>query len=69
MIPTPNPSVIRGALHVLIEDWRIDYNISRPHTAHGDLSPTEFAAAWAIKNQPKLRNNWATHRVPPKVDR
>ena len=26
---------------VLIEDWRIDYNINRPHSAHGDLSPTE----------------------------
>ena len=23
---------------VLIEDWRIDYNINRPHSAHGDLS-------------------------------
>jgi len=24
---------------VLIEDWRIDYNINRPHSAHGDLRP------------------------------
>ena len=32
---------------VLIEDWRIDYNNNRPHTAHGDLTPTEFAQAWA----------------------
>jgi len=39
---------------VLIEDWRIDYNINRPHTAHGDLTPTEFAAAWATENQPKV---------------
>ena len=22
----------------LIEDWRIDYNVNRPHTAHGDLT-------------------------------
>ena len=28
---------------VIIEDWRIDYNANRPHTAHGDLTPTEFA--------------------------
>jgi putative transposase len=28
---------------VLIEDHRIDYNQNRPHTAHGDLTPTEFA--------------------------
>jgi len=31
---------------VIIEDWRIDYNINRPHTAHGELSPAEFAAKW-----------------------
>ena len=28
---------------VLIEDWRIDYNDNRPHSAHGDLTPSEFA--------------------------
>ena len=39
---------------VLIEDWRIDYNINRPHTAHGDLSPSEFAQAWTTRNQPAL---------------
>ncbi|HPB45298.1 MAG TPA: IS3 family transposase [Microthrixaceae bacterium] len=37
---------------VIIEDWRIDYNLNRPHTAHGELSPAEFAAAWTI-NQPQ----------------
>lgn len=37
---------------VLIEDWRIDYNINRPHSAHGDLTPTEFATEWAT-NQPQ----------------
>jgi Integrase core domain len=37
---------------VIIEDWRIDYNDNRPHTAHGDLTPTEFAHAWTI-NQPE----------------
>ena len=37
---------------VIIEDWRIDYNINRPHSAHGDLSPAEFAAEWTI-NQPQ----------------
>ena len=29
---------------VLIEDWRIDYNTNRPHSAHGDLTPSEFAS-------------------------
>jgi putative transposase len=37
---------------VIIEDWRIDYNVNRPHTAHGELSPSEFAAEWTI-NQPQ----------------
>jgi putative transposase len=31
---------------VIIDDWRIDYNWQRPHTAHGDLTPAEFAATW-----------------------
>ena len=38
---------------VLIEDWRIDYNVNRPHTAHGDLTPTEFATRWTTTNQPQ----------------
>ena len=39
---------------VLIGDWRIDYNENRPHSAHGDLTPTEFPQAWTTKhtNQP-----------------
>lgn len=39
---------------VLIEDWRIDYNERRPHSAHGDLTPSEFARAWADRHQPVL---------------
>ena len=39
---------------VLIEDWRIDYNEQRPHSAHGDLTPTEFATAWTTRHQPSL---------------
>ena len=38
---------------VIIEDWRIDYNWKRPHTAHGDLTPGEFAAKWTTTNQPQ----------------
>ena len=37
---------------VLIEDWRIDYNLNRPHSAHGDLTPSEFAQAWIDRYQP-----------------
>lgn len=25
---------------VIIGDWRIDYDEHRPHSAHGDLTPT-----------------------------
>ncbi len=31
---------------VIIEDWRCDYNANRPHTAHGQLTPAEFALQW-----------------------
>jgi putative transposase len=39
---------------VLVEDWRIDYNMNRPHSAHGWLSPNEFARAWTNRQQPQL---------------
>jgi hypothetical protein len=38
---------------VIIEDHRIDYNLNRPDTAHGDLTPTEFDLAWNKINQPQ----------------
>jgi len=46
---------------VVTEDWRIDYNESRPHGALGDMTPMEFAAscaqaAFAPLNQPGRRN-------------
>lgn len=39
---------------VIIEDWRVDYNVNRPHSAHGDLTPSEFAQAWITRHQPAL---------------
>jgi len=36
---------------VLLEDWRIDYNINRAHSAHGWRTPVEFAEAWINQNQ------------------
>ncbi|MCZ0729635.1 IS3 family transposase [Mycolicibacterium iranicum] len=39
---------------VIIEDWRRDYNANRPHTAHGELTPAEFALQWATTHQPKV---------------
>jgi putative transposase len=31
---------------VLLEDWRIDYNYHRAHSAHGWRTPIEFAESW-----------------------
>jgi putative transposase len=38
---------------VLVEDWRIEYNTLRPHSALGYLTPTDYAKAWTT-NQPQL---------------
>jgi transposase InsO family protein len=39
---------------VIIEDWRCDYNANRPHSAHGELTPTEFALQWTTTHQPQV---------------
>jgi putative transposase len=40
---------------VLLDDWRIEYNCERPHSALGMLTPNEFAKAWTEKyNQTQL---------------
>lgn len=38
---------------VIIEDWRLDYNANQPHSAHGELTPTEFALQWTTTHQPQ----------------
>lgn len=39
---------------VIIEDWRRDYNANRPHSAHGELTPAEFALQWTRTHQPQV---------------
>jgi putative transposase len=39
---------------VLTEDWRIDYNMNRPHSAHGWLTPVEFVERWLNRQQLQL---------------
>ena len=39
---------------VLTEDWRIDYNMDRPHSAHGWLTPVEFVEHWLNRQQLQL---------------
>ncbi len=47
-----HPDSLREA-RVIIEDWRADYNANRPHAAHGELTPTEFALQWTTTHQPQ----------------
>jgi putative transposase len=39
---------------VLVEDWRIEYNTVRPHSALGYLTPTDYAKTWTATHQPEL---------------
>jgi putative transposase len=38
---------------VLVEDWRIEYNTVRPHSALGYRTPAQYAQAWTT-NHPTL---------------
>ncbi|WP_425417316.1 integrase core domain-containing protein [Oricola indica] len=35
----------------IIEDWRIDYNLNRPHTSLDGLTPNEFATRSATNHK------------------
>jgi len=39
---------------VIVEDWRIEYNTYRPHSALGGLTPDQYAKTWAQQHQPTL---------------
>jgi putative transposase len=39
---------------VLTEVWRVDYNMNRPHSAHGWLTPLEFVEAWLHRQEHQL---------------
>jgi putative transposase len=39
---------------VLVEDWRIEYNTVRPHSALGYLTPADYAKVWTATYQPQL---------------
>jgi putative transposase len=39
---------------VVIEDWREDYNLRRPHSSLGMRTPAAFAADWADDDEPAL---------------
>jgi len=39
----------------LLERWRVEYNIERPHSSLGQLTPAEFAASCAPSDSASLR--------------
>jgi len=47
---------------VLVEDWRVDYNERRPHSALGMMAPARFAASLAAKRQRIKRLSLAVDR-------
>jgi putative transposase len=54
---------------VIIEDHRIDYNLNRPHTAHGDLTPTEFHLAWTNTHTDAITSAGCDGRPRPDANR
>jgi len=40
---------------LIVEDWRIEYNTFRPHSALGGLTPAEFAKRWTEQQRELLR--------------
>ena len=47
---------------VLVEDWRIDYNERRPHSALGMMAPARFAASWRRSDRQINRLSLAVDR-------
>jgi putative transposase len=39
---------------VIIEAWRVEYNVYRPHSSLGGLTPAEYAAGWTINPNQQL---------------
>jgi hypothetical protein len=42
---------------VLSEDWRIDHNIERLHSAHDRLGPVKFVKDWLNQRQLQLASS------------
>ena len=39
---------------VLIGDWRVDYNLNRPHSALNQSTPDQFRKTWTNNHQLKV---------------
>jgi transposase InsO family protein len=51
---TGTPSAVIELAVDITEAWRVDYNINRPHSAHGWLTPAEFVEAWLHRQAHQL---------------
>lgn len=50
---------------VLIEAWRIEYNLERPHSSIGDATPAEFARRWLAAEAQITSNQPADSELIP----
>jgi transposase InsO family protein len=53
---------------VLLEGWRIDYNVGRPQSADGCFTPVELAEAWTGQYQLQLHEGGSRIGVRSLVD-
>ena len=51
----------------MVEDWRIEDNTVRPHSALGYLTPTDYAKTWTATH-PALSYGWTINR-DARIDR
>lgn len=51
-----NSSDARTGHRILIEAWRGEYNIERPHSSLGDATPADFAKHW-LAAEDQIKSN------------
>jgi len=49
---------------LVVEDWRIEYNTVRPHSALGGLAPAEFAKRWTAETSTNSCSSWSRYWGP-----
>lgn len=42
---------------VMIEAWRLEYNLERPHSSLGNIPPAEFEKAWRLAAESQIKSN------------
>ncbi len=52
---------------VLPEDWRVDYKLEPPHSAHGWISPIQFVEACYTDSSYSSHSGWTNNRGPVSI--